>query len=274
MSISACPLCSSTRLVPGFKDLVLCQSCGLQFLKPDQFPKDPCLLYGEKYFHGAVYSDYLQEEKIRLEWFRAKMELIKGFLPRAGKVLDVGCAMGFYLKVMQESGYSVYGVDISTYAARLAASVPGVTIHTGDLCSAAYPPGYFDLVAMWDLLEHLPDPRRDLLESNRILKEDGVLVMETVNIGSLCARLLREKWPLYFPPYHLYHFSKPSVLRLLERSGFVCLQVIPIQTYLRTPWGTTILRYFKSRFLRKTVGMFFDDVLVYVAQKTKETIAQ
>ncbi len=261
-----CPIC-------GFKNIKIfspilneCTHCGLKFVAKIKSNNYYSQIYNKNYFNGAVYDNYLDEEKYRRRVFRDKIKLIKKHLPCEGTILDIGCGMGFFLMEMQKRGYQIKGLDISKYAAAIASAKLNTFIPPADLLSASFSPGQFDIITLWDLLEHLPEPARYLDRISQIIKKNGVLVIETLNISSLTARMLKEKWPLYFPPYHLFYFNQKNISLLLEKTGFSLLKAYPVQTYLKSFSGYRTFRYFKYPFIGKLAGLLFNDVVIYIAK--------
>jgi 2-polyprenyl-3-methyl-5-hydroxy-6-metoxy-1,4-benzoquinol methylase len=175
--------------------------------------------------------------------FRKKIELLRAYLPGTGRVLDVGCAYGFFLQVARELGFHAQGVDISGIAADFARSLVGVEVFHGELLDAAFPDSQFDVVTLWDTLEHLHKPHAVLREVYRILKPGGVLVVETLNVNTLSQHLMRNRWPLYVPPYHLFYFTKRTAKRLIRNAGFTLQQQFPVQTYVPFAIGVRYIRY-------------------------------
>ena len=134
--------------------------------------------------------------------------------PNPLKVLDVGCAAGFFLRVMKEHGDQVRGVELSPEIAHLAIQHLGeANIHVGQMADLPEDkPGFethsFDLVTLWDVIEHVPDPQDLLRRAHRMLKPTGVLVIETQNVDSRFAGLLGRRWQHYKHEEHLYHFNR------------------------------------------------------------------
>ena len=96
-------------------------------------------------------------------------------------------------------------------------------VHVGTLDSAPaerFPAGSFDLVTLWDVIEHVPDPQALLREARAMLKPDGVLILETQNIDSGFARLLGKRWQHFKHEEHLFHFSPRTIGPLLAQAGF------------------------------------------------------
>lgn len=135
-----------------------------------------------------------------------------------GRILDVGCGLGFLLSALPD-GWDRYGVEVSEYAAHHAERWG--TIHNGELADAGYPDGHFDVVVLYHVIEHVPDPDALLLEVRRILKNGGVLLLGTPDFDGACARRFGERYRLLHDQTHISLFTADSVHRLLRDHGFV-----------------------------------------------------
>ncbi len=145
-----------------------------------------------------------------------------GSLPKEieiGKILDIGCGDGVFLDVARKYGWEPYGVEINGDAAARA-NEAGMNVHTGDLISAKYESNQFDLIRMWSVLEHTPNPKEVLSEICRILKPSGVLILQVPNIRSKAFELFGPYWTGLDLPRHLVHFSPDTLNRSLESVGF------------------------------------------------------
>lgn len=195
---------------------VRCSRCGafLQdpFLTPDQeaafYDRYPNLAYDAAPWELA----FLEERLRRLE----------RWAPR-GRLLDVGCGRGYFVRAACRRGWEAYGVEVSRHVE--AAAVPDVAarIRVGELDGGAWPGGAFDVVTLYHVIEHLRDPRRALDRIRRLLKPGGILVVATPDAGSLVARVLRDRWAALRMPDHCVVYSRRSLWRLLESSGFAIL---------------------------------------------------
>jgi 2-polyprenyl-3-methyl-5-hydroxy-6-metoxy-1,4-benzoquinol methylase len=265
----SCPICNSKNSENSFfnQNLEKCGSCGLHFVTENMRPSEIASLYDREYFQGKVYRDYLNEELFRSNLFKAKIELLDKYFPEQGNVLDIGCATGLFLMLMRERNYKVYGIEISDFAAALAKTKHRINVFHGDMLGTHFGDGFFDLITLWDVLEHLLDPKDTLREIHRVLKNSGLLLIETLNTDSLAAKILKSKWPLHAPPYHLFYFNSRSLKLLLLREGFIVKKVVPVQTYVNTPRGIKTVRYFRSTILRRIIGSLFNDVVIYWHKK-------
>jgi 2-polyprenyl-3-methyl-5-hydroxy-6-metoxy-1,4-benzoquinol methylase len=203
--------------------------------------------YSQEYFESGAddrgYENYGGCERFLTMNFTRRIERLTRYVP-GGPVLDVGCGYGYFLKCLG-SQYKGVGIDISEHATRIAIEKYGLDAKTGVLTPSSFPPEHFSLVTMWDVIEHLPDPKRTLSAARDVLKPDGVLALTTGNVGSMTARLCRSKWHLYTLPDHLWFFSEKTIRSLLEETGFRVIE-------LRTEWCYYSIDYLIER-LFKTV---------------------
>ncbi len=243
VAVPSCQLCGNDQRTLLFRDdpyeVVRCSECRLVYVSPrltGESLRDQ--VYGEKYWksdspktHG--YADYAQDAKLYLKTFRKRARLLDPhFGGRKLKVLDIGCAAGFFLQVMREKGHDVYGVELSAPIATHAIEMLGAErVHIGTLESVAGRPGFargtFDLVTLWDVVEHVPDPQTLLRGARSMLQDDGFLVLETQNVASCFARLLGSRWQHYKHQEHLYHFDPTTIRVLLAQSGFDVVRLTP-----------------------------------------------
>jgi predicted TPR repeat methyltransferase len=135
-----------------------------------------------------------------------------------GRLLDVGCGKGFFLKVC-EPYFQVEGSDISQSAADFAKNKLGLLVHAGDFNTANAVQGPYDIVTMWDVLASFRDPDRCVEKVSEILAPEGLFVLTVPDIESLCFRLTRKYWPLLIPPINLFYFSQTSLRMLFQRHG-------------------------------------------------------
>jgi 2-polyprenyl-3-methyl-5-hydroxy-6-metoxy-1,4-benzoquinol methylase len=139
-----------------------------------------------------------------------------------GRLLDIGCATGNFLAAMQRyPGWEVYGVEISPFASAYARDVLGLNVHTGTLETAQLPVEDFDVITLWDVIEHMPDPLESLGRMYRLLKPGGMLIMRTPNLNSWDARLFGRYWIGYELPRHLYVFSRATLGSMITMAGFM-----------------------------------------------------
>lgn len=216
-----CPICDETQreqlIVKDGWPIARCATCGMVFV--DAVPGRELLeaVYGRGYYEGEVFEDYLGEREVRLASARARAAEIAAAAP-GGRLLDVGCAAGFFLHAAS-AHYEVEGVELSAFAAQQAREQFGLRVHTGEIFDAPLADAAFDVVTMWDTVEHLAEPRAVLAEVARVLRPGGLLVLSTGDVRGPLARRDLAGWDLMTPPAHLLFFSPATLERLLNDVG-------------------------------------------------------
>ena len=164
------------------------------------------------------YDDYLRNSTKRLAGFNARLQDMERHVAPPGRTLDYGCAIGLCVKAAQNRGWDAIGYDRSEWATNYGREALGVNVVSGAV--PAFGPAEFDLVTLWDCIEHLSDPRGTLVNIHSWLKPGGILAVNTVNSSSLGARLAGRAWRHVAPPLHIHLFSAKSLQVLMEDCGF------------------------------------------------------
>ena len=215
----------------GADQIVRCRNDGLLYRNPRIRSTRV-----RQFFH----ADYVRDDNLdmftlfRREALRREAHTIKS-IKAGGNLLDIGCATGTFFENFIGPTWHLYGVETSPLGVELAGSRYGAEVFCGTLQEAGYPSAFFDVVTVLDTLFYIPDPRSELMEIRRVLKDDGLLAIE---IPSLAYQLLREKGPLcwlldrkwvrgFAYPWNLYFFSQDTLRLLLKTVGFEVVNVIP-----------------------------------------------
>ena len=212
---------SDLRLnLPGSWNLVKCENCGLLFLDPQPGWEELSAHYPKEY-HAYLRKDakitaFLREFGLRN---RVKSIVGKAIVPK-GSLLDVGCATGDFLFAFQAaSGWDVIGLEIVPEAAAVARA-KGLTIIERDLEAANLADNSFDVITLWDVLEHMPNPARILQLCYNLLKPGGKLVLKCPDPSGGEASMFQESWIGYEAPQHLFAFPKTVLISKLQEIGF------------------------------------------------------
>lgn len=238
-----CGLCGSAnrelRFTDGPFSVVGCTDCGLVYVTPRLAPGALIeSVYNEGYWSSDAakdrgYSDYRADEPLYIKTYERRRAVIDRHFDQPGRVLDVGCAAGYFLSVMQKDGWDVRGLEPSEAIRARAVERLGTLpdgrprVQAGLLGQAELEEGSFDLVTFWDVIEHIPDVRAALRTARSLLAPGGKLLIETQNVDSRAAKLLGPKWQHYKHAEHIYHFNPATLRRLMGESGFEILENTP-----------------------------------------------
>jgi SAM-dependent methyltransferase len=143
-----------------------------------------------------------------------------------GRLLDVGCGEGAFLRAARKRGWEVFGTELTAETARFARESGGLDVRTGGPAEWGFEAGTFDAVTFWHVLEHVPDPVAMLEQCARLLRPGGLIVVAVPNLRSLQAKLAGRHWFHLDVPYHVSHFSPASLDVALRRSGFDVLSTM------------------------------------------------
>ena len=240
--------CTSTSL-SRHGDIVQCNRCRLIFSNPQLQPDQVLDLY------RAVEDPlYLEETMARERTFVRSLFQLHDLAKPPGRLLDVGCYTGVFMKTAAAAGWKVTGVELSAWAAAIAQREGHGQVHASALDGAGLEAASFDVITLWDVLEHLSLPAAMLENVRRLLKPGGIVAISTHRVDSLAARLLGGRYP-FFMDMHLVHFSKATLERMLRDCGFEVLAWRRHVRVLRLGYFLDRLER-RARFqpLRKTVG--------------------
>lgn len=227
-----CPLCAVDDVVhvsaEGRFDVARCRRCGLSYLRPRPTEADLRTFYNETYYASDApgsmgYAAYRRHEAgIRLV-AGERLAMMRRYL-RPGRLLDVGCAYGFFLQPARAADWDVVGVELAADAAAQAREEFGLDVRGGALRDQAFPDDSFDAVTLWDCLEHTLDPRAELEEVRRILRPGGYCFLTVPDAGTWLARGLGGRWFGYRKAGEHTVFFTRAVLRALLTQA----QLLPV----------------------------------------------
>jgi 2-polyprenyl-3-methyl-5-hydroxy-6-metoxy-1,4-benzoquinol methylase len=215
----ACPVCSnSTDLTYLWNtQIVRCPECGLGYV--DRLPtlEELEAIYSAEYFRGrTAYTDYEADKAGTQHHFRHRIRLLRQYKPD-GDLFEAGCAYGFFLEIAREH-WNVRGIDISEAAIEYARNTLKLPVEREDFESHPPKPDSYDVVAMWDVIEHLYDPMLAVQKSAEALRPGGILAITTADLDAYLPRIQKRGWRMIIPA-HLYYFSRRSITHLLKNHG-------------------------------------------------------
>lgn len=222
MTGKECNVCKSLMTKYRLDGLLECKECSFVTADMNLSDRELRKIYTRDYFHGKEYLNYLSDKRIIQKNLKRRFYSILKLLNYDVKdksLFELGCAYGFFLELAQGTFLNVKGVDISEDAVEHAKINLKVNAEAMDFLAMEEEKTY-DVICMWDTIEHLRSPELYVKKISTITKPNGILALTTGDIGSFNARLRGKKWRQIHPPTHLHYFSEKSLKRLLESNGF------------------------------------------------------
>ncbi|MBF0630220.1 MAG: class I SAM-dependent methyltransferase [Magnetococcales bacterium] len=226
---------SDTQLLD---QLVRCKGCGLVYLNPRI--KQDIILEG---YRNAEDPLFIAQNEARILTFR---QCLEGIMRRHGvspgthpRVLDIGCAGGAFPKAASDLGFEVVGIEPSAWMATRARARYDLDIRAGTLEEVDFKGERFDIITLWDVIEHMADPATALQRIRSLLHPHGLLIVNYPDHESLARKGLRSRWP-FFLSVHLYYFSPATITRLLNHHGFQVRETRP--HWQKLPLGYVLKR--------------------------------
>ncbi len=218
---TTCRVCGEDRFsIWGELDgqrLYQCQNCEVVFFFP--YPTQDKLddFYNAQYHSERGYGGESEAGRLRRQMYELDIHDLERELPNRGRFLDVGCAEGVFLSMLDDK-WEKYGIDVSEPAIMKARQKKGIVAEVKDITGME--DGFFDVIHLRGVFEHLLDPLDFVRKANRKLRANGVLVLSnTPNIGGIIPRLFRGRFKLVLPNEHLHYFSVRTIQVLSKKAG-------------------------------------------------------
>jgi SAM-dependent methyltransferase len=246
----ACLLCGGANWVPLVEApdralsgrglwfmVVQCKECGLSYTNPRPSTRSLAQFYSPDYrphqfAHGRVRPARWWQ---RLPLLRQRQDLVRKILPvrGQGRLLDFGCGSGSFLLRMRQQGWTVTGLDMAEVVVERLRAQFGVHALTGSLPHPALDEASFDVITMWQALEHSHEPLDILQAAHKLLAPGGKLLVTVPNIDSLAFRWFGLAWNGLDLPRHLVHFNPATLRQILQRAGYRSVRISPVR---RSGW--------------------------------------
>jgi SAM-dependent methyltransferase len=211
-----------TAVVNAGVSYVRCPACGLISLASGSQPPDITELYPDTYYGKEGRKFCASAESARKMSTALRVRFMRRYLAAGcGRVLDIGCGNGSFLRAMSVQGYAIFATELPGPMFEAAKGVPHIELHAADsLTEDLFPARYFDAITLWHSLEHMFTPRSLISWCRKWLKPEGLLCIEVPNCDSWQARIFQDKWFHLDCPRHRFCFTPFSLQRLLEQEGF------------------------------------------------------
>lgn len=206
-------------MYPG---ILRCKDCGYVYADLDLTQEQFAELYNSGYFKGEEYSDYLSDKEMLQNNFKARLTTLRKYVnpEKHNSLLEVGAAYGFFLELAAREFKHVTGIDVTEQGIEYARNKLNLNAYNIDLIEWDFENRQFDVVCMWDTIEHLRSPELYIEKIANNMPPGGLIAITTGDIDSYVARFRKNKWRLIHPPTHAHYFSRKSITRLLEKYGF------------------------------------------------------
>lgn len=223
-----CFLCDNNKykklfFTDGFW-IVSCRNCGIVITLDKSFnraSKSNLTIYSDNDYVTGYLSN--ETQKMLSDRARQRLQEIRK-LSKGDKILDVGCSFGTFMKIVQEMGWQVEGVEPCFKTISYLRENTNLKVHQGTLDEVKLNKE-FDVISYWDVLEHTVNPVKELICAKRHLKKEGILALQVPNFGSLYARIAKERFGWLCPADHFNHFTPKTLTLTLEKAGFKTLTI-------------------------------------------------
>ena len=237
----ACPTCGSTdaahELDKDHMRLVRCRGCDLVYVSPTFDEHHYIEVYASQEYQDIVRDLGIKSHDYRVERFgRERVSLMTRQLAMAApRYLDVGCSTGFVVEAARDAGWEAIGTDLNPSAVEFGRS-RGLDLRTVALDDGGFAPASFDAVSLFDVLEHLIDPRETVRACVRLLRPGGILFLYVPNYDSASRLLMGADAHFIWPTHHLNYYTPATIRELLGREGletvYVATEGLDIVDYL------------------------------------------
>ena len=215
----ACPVCDGSEFTSLFEKrgepFVRCAGCGLVLINPR-----PAFGVVADTYDAAYSQGYIRKaDKKRMRCARWVARIRRHFVP-GGRWLDVGCSAGFVVEAAAAAGYDAHGVELEAGAVAFARDTLRLSqVVCGTLEAQCYPAAHFNVLSLYDVIEHVPDLNATVAELKRLLAPGGVVEIRTPDVGHWSTPRALDTWREIKPSEHLYYFDRRTLPRLFARHG-------------------------------------------------------
>lgn len=282
--MNKCTVCASSNSTVLYEGILKCKDCTHVYADLSLSEEEFSRLYDKEYFFGEEYSNYVADKKVHQKNFQLRWSVLKRFLDsgRHRNLLEIGSAYGFFLDQVRNEFATVQGIDITRDGVRYARETFNLNVICESFLNSDFGDRSFDVVCMWDTIEHLPQPHLFLQKITKLTRPGALLTITTGDIDSFNARIMKRKWRLIHPPTHAHYFSGKTLSELIRRNHFEILYSRYCGFYRsidNMAWNFLVLRrhnralydlIVKTRAVRFLVYLNLYDIRYVIARRISE----
>src|ERR1700690_1125735 len=223
-----CSICNDNNVIEGFSfrlyTVYICSKCGFRWLHPQPTDAELAEIYSDQYFLDEGDAEITEiVNKLKRATARLYLEqLVHGGSPSSSELtlLEIGCGMGDFLLEAQSRGFKVSGLEVTDHLVELANRRLGASsVQKGLIETSTFQKDAFDVIAFFDVMEHVRHPVDFMWHVNSLLRKNGKAYIVTPSLDSWSAKLLGHNW-MEYKVEHLWYFNKKAIKLLLEKTGF------------------------------------------------------
>jgi len=223
-----CPVCEADSFDPLFVkqgfDFVRCRNCKLVYVNPRLLESATLAYYGDAPNQQSM-EDWMKvlasptNQSWQIPYFHEAVDILAKFIPANGKILDLGCSIGLFMEVAQQSGFECIGLEPEPKSREYALK-RGLDVRPDLFNDAGFPPTSFDAITMFGVLEHLSQPKQMLIDIWDSLKPGGIVLAISPNVYSFANGILHEQARTFTGRNHLSYFSWDTISYLFKTAGY------------------------------------------------------
>lgn len=247
--LNTCPVCSTNKIKDRYKikyysnkvleilkintpypdvSIMVCDLCDHSYANPILNEKSLDKYYSQCNSHFYELSKIPKSDELEDEHKFIFEVISRAAKFKVGKILEIGCGYGYLLKKFKDAKWDTYGIEPSPYASKVAKSVNEINVSNNYIENSGYENNSFDVVMLFDVMEHLSDAKLMVNNINKLLKKDGLLIFGTGNINSSNAKLNGKSWSYFSTWEHISFFNEKSSKYLMKKNGFEMLELIRV----------------------------------------------
>lgn len=234
-----------------------CNKCNLVYQNPQPIYEMTEDIYDGLHYHERFIETeevYLSTAKIYLDELNKELIKLKDQTNKKNiNLLDIGCGIGYFLSLAKKDGYDVMGTDISKWVANYVKEHHGIKVVSGNFLELKLPENYFDVITMWQVIEHLPQPNLFLKKIFTLLNPGGILVIATPHVDNWFAQMYKSNWNCFMPDEHLGLFNLESMKLILEKNNFDLITVKSIRDRRLFPEQVDYFKLFNIRLIKNII---------------------